>query len=257
MFTPHRLMAPLFGALAMLSVVFGPVAAPVSAEELDKSQIEQIVKDYLLQNPEVIADALTELDRRQKAAEEAARVAALSDSADILFNSTRQVVLGNSEGNVTMVEFFDYNCGYCKRAHGDMIKLMEEMPNLRVVLKEFPVLGQASIEAAQVAIAVNAIAPEKYGEFHEGLLLQRGRASKESAMKAATDLGLSEEDLNKAISSDIAGQTIEEVYSLANRLGLTGTPSYVIGNEVIMGAVGYDELRGKLAAMESCGTTSC
>ena len=76
-------------------------------------------------------------------------------------------------------------------------------------------------------------------------------------MKAATDLGLSEDALNTAINSDIAGQTIEEVYSLANRLGLTGTPSYVIGNEVIMGAVGYDELRGKLAAMESCGTTSC
>ena len=257
MFKFHRLMAPVFGAFTLLALTFGTLVTPASAAELDKGQIEQIVKDYLLANPEVISDALTELDRRQKAAEEAARVAALSESADILFNSTRQVVLGNPEGSVTMVEFFDYNCGYCKRAHGDMVKLMEEMPNLRVVLKEFPVLGQASIEAAQVAIAVNSIAPEKYSEFHENLLLQRGRASKENAMKAATDLGLSEDALNTAINSDIAGQTIEEVYSLANRLGLTGTPSYVIGNEVIMGAVGYDELRGKLAAMESCGTTSC
>lgn len=257
MFKLRCLTAVLFAAMAVFTLAFAASPNQALADEINRSEIEKIVKDYLLQNPEVIAEALTELDRRQKEAEEAARVAALADSADILFNSTRQVVLGNPQGDVTMVEFFDYNCGYCKRAHGDMVKLIDEMPNLRVVLKEFPVLGQASVEAAQVAIAVNTVAPDKYAEFHEALLLQRGRANKASSMQAAMSVGLSEDALNDAINSDIAGQTIEEVYTLANRLGLTGTPSYVIGDEVIMGAVGYDDLRKKLVAMESCGETTC
>ncbi|WP_299481918.1 DsbA family protein [uncultured Roseibium sp.] len=229
----------------------------VAAQELDRSEIENIVREYLLENPEIIAEALNELQRREQEAEEAARLQALNDSADILFNSTRQVVLGNPEGSVTLVEFFDYNCGFCKRAYGDMVRLVEEDPELRIVLKEFPVLGQSSVEAAQVAVAVNSVAPEKYGEFHEALLLSRGQANLSSAMAAATGVGISEADLQVAMATDEAGQTIEEVYTLANRLGLTGTPSYVVGNEVVMGAVGYEELRVKLDAMKDCGQTTC
>jgi len=240
-----------------LAVAFVLAPMQASAQDLTRDDVETIVREYLIQNPEVIADALTELDRRQQEAEEQARVQALNESADILFNSTRQVVLGNPDGDVTLVEFFDYNCGYCKRAHGDMVRLIEEMPNLRVVLKEFPVLGQGSVEAAQIAVAVNSVAPERYEEFHENLMLQRGQANRASAMKAALDLGLSEESLAAALATDEAGQTLEEVYTLANRLGLTGTPSYVVGDEVIMGAVGYDQLYAKLQSMESCGETTC
>ncbi|MCW1404471.1 DsbA family protein [Novosphingobium sp. MW5] len=210
-----------------------------------------------LENPEVIADALSELERREKAAEEAARLEVLSDSSGILFDLSRQAVLGNPEGSVTLVEFFDYNCGYCKRAHADMVRLIEEDPDLRVVLKEFPVLGQGSVEAAQVAVAVNSIAPEKYGEFHEALLLSRGQANRDSALKAATGIGIDQDELLAAMTTDEAGQTIEEVYSLANRLGLTGTPSYVVGDEVVMGAIGYDQLREKLDVVKNCGEASC
>lgn len=253
-----RIMDAIKSGVAGLVLLCALIASgPSVAQDMDRTQIENIVREYLLQNPEIIAEALNELDRRQREAEELARVAALNDSADILFNSARQVVLGNPDGDVTMVEFFDYNCGYCKRAYGDMVKLIEAMPNLRVVLKEFPVLGQGSVEAAQVAVAVNSVAPDKYGAFHEALLMQRGQANRSSAMRAALDLGLTEEDLAAALATDEAGQTIEEVYTLANRLGLTGTPSYVIGDEVIMGAVGYQELRSKLTALEACGETTC
>ena len=245
------------GTLSAITAAFLIATAPVQAAELDKPAVETIVREYLMQNPEVIREALIELDRREKAAEEAARLKAVSDSSDVLFNSTRQVVLGNPEGKVTLVEFFDYNCGYCKRAHGDMTKLIENNPDLRIVLKEFPVLGQGSVEAAQVAVAVNAVAPEKYEAFHEALLMQRGQANREAALKAATDLGIKETDITKPGNAELAAETIEEVYSLANRLGLTGTPSYVIGNEVVMGAVGYDELNSKLEAMGACGQTTC
>ncbi|TYC58555.1 DsbA family protein [Rhodobacterales bacterium] len=251
-YKPAFLQVLAAGALVM-SVSGGTAAA----QDIDRSEIEKIVREYIVQNPEIIAEALTELDRREKAAEEAARRQTLAESADVLFNSSRQVVLGNPEGSVTLVEFFDYNCGYCKRAHGDMVKLIEENPDLKVVLKEFPVLGQGSVEAAQVAVAVNSVAPEKYGEFHEALLLSRGQANRASAIRAATDIGLDEDELEAAMKTDEAGQTIEEVYSLANRLGLTGTPSYVVGNDVVMGAVGYDELRAKLDAMQNCGETTC
>ncbi|WP_298820444.1 DsbA family protein [uncultured Roseibium sp.] len=233
------------------------IAGSATAQDIDRGEIEKIVREYILQNPEIIAEALTELDRREREAAEAARLQALNDSADVLFNSTRQVVMGNPEGSVTLVEFFDYNCGYCKRAYGDMMKLIEGDPDLKVVLKEFPVLGQGSVEAAQVAVAVNSVAPDKYGEFHETLLLSRGQANRASALKAALETGIEEDKLLAAMETEEAGLTIEEVYTIANRLGLTGTPSYVVGNEVVMGAVGYDQLRNKLDAMKNCGQTTC
>jgi protein-disulfide isomerase len=247
----------LLRVLSACALALTLLAGPVAAQDLNRGEIEKIVREYLLEHPEVIAEALTELDRREKEAAEVARVEALNESADVLFNSSRQVVLGNPEGSVTLVEFFDYNCGYCKRAHGDMVKLIDENPDLKVVLKEFPVLGQGSVEAAQVAVAVNSVAPEKYGEFHEKLLLSRGQANRASALAAATSVGISEDDLLASMKTDEAGQTIEEVYSLANRLGLTGTPSYVVGNDVVMGAVGYEELSQKLDALQNCGETTC
>lgn len=242
-------------ALALTPLTGAIVSA--QAEDFSKTDIEKIVRDYLVENPEIIRDAMQELERRETAAAEAARIAAVSDSEGILFNSTRQVVLGNPEGDVTLVEFFDYNCGFCKRAYGDMVRLIEEDKNLRIVLKEFPVLGQGSVEAAQVAVAVNDAAPEKYAEFHEALLLQRGQANRASAVKAALEAGISEDALNTALATDSASQTIEEVYALANQLGLTGTPSYVVGDEVVMGAVGYNQLKSKISAMRNCGQTSC
>ncbi|MEP2707907.1 MAG: DsbA family protein [Roseibium sp.] len=243
--------------LAIAGLMMSLFTAPAVAQEIDRGEIEKIVRDYLLENPQVITEALSELERREQAAEVAARQQVLSDSSDILFNSTRQVVLGNPEGSIALVEFFDYNCGYCKRAYGDMVRLIEEEPDLKVVLKEFPVLGQGSVEAAQIAVAVNTVAPEKYIEFHEALMLGRGQANQASALQAAASVGIAEDKIMAAMKTDEGGQTIEEVYTLANRLGLTGTPSYVVGDEVVMGAVGYDQLKSKIAALRNCGETTC
>jgi protein-disulfide isomerase len=248
---------PIVQSAAAFALVFSVLSAPAAAQDIDRGEIEKIVREYILKNPEIVTEALAELDRREKAAEEAARQEVLTSSSDILLNSSRQVVLGNPEGSVTLVEFFDYNCGYCKRAHGDMVRLIEENPELRVVLKEFPVLGQPSVEAAQVAVAVNAVAPEKYGAFHEALMTRRGQNNRASALEAAAAAGISEESLLTSLNSDLAGQTFEEVYTLANRLGLTGTPSYVIGSEVVMGAVGYDQLSSKVVALKNCDQTTC
>lgn len=244
-------------ALLIGSFAFTPVMA-ASFNEADRAEIGEIVKEYILKHPEVLRDALVELDRREAEAQAKAREEAVSSAAETLFNSKRQVELGNPNGDVTLVEFFDYNCGYCKRAMADVLRLLQEDGNLRVVLKEFPVLGQGSVEAARVAIAVNEIAPEKYMEFHKELLGGRGQANEERALDTVEKIGLDREAIQTAMnSSPEVRSTIEEVYSIANRLGLTGTPSFVVGNEVVMGAVGYEALKVKIASVRDCGATSC
>lgn len=259
-------MQPIFRALAGLALAGAMLlAAPLSAvsaraETIDATQrgeIEAIIKDYLLKNPEIVRDAFVELERRQKVAENKARAETISRQGDILFNSTRQVVLGNPHGDVTMVEFFDYNCGYCKRSLGDMMRLLEEDANLKVVLKEFPVLGQGSVEAAQVAVALNMVAPDKYLAFHQSLLTGRGQANAARARAVAKEVGVDMDALEKAIKDPEVAATIEEVYGLANSLGLTGTPSYVVGDEVVFGAVGYDELKTRITDFRQCGSTTC
>jgi protein-disulfide isomerase len=138
-----------------------------------------------------------------------------------------------------------------------MSRLLEEDGKLRVVLKEFPVLGPASLEAAQVAVGVNLIAPEKYREFHDKLLGDRGQASADRAIAIAESLGIDPDKLRAATKDEAVQKTIEEVYSIANAIGLTGTPSYVVGDEVVVGAVGYDALKAKIDSVRACGSATC
>ncbi|KZL21825.1 Disulfide bond formation protein D precursor [Pseudovibrio axinellae] len=225
-----------------------PATLSAQAEPLNRVEVESIIKEYLVANPEVVLDALQELDKRRAAEEESARKASISNLSDEIYNSDYQVVLGNPDGDVTLVELFDYNCGYCKRALSDLVRLVDEDKNLRVVLKEFPVLGKPSQEAARVAIAVSDVAPDKYEDFHLALLGQPGRANMASSLKVAEDLGISRASLEKSMKSNQAAETFQEVFTIAEQLGITGTPSYILGDDVIVGAVGYDALKEKIAA---------
>src|SRR3984893_10571305 len=166
-----------------------PAAQTFSADQ--QQAIEGIVKNYLLQHPEVLQEAMDALDKRQKQADADKARATIRDNNATIFNSAHQVVLGNPQGKVTMVEFFDYNCAYCKRALPDMMSLLSANPNLRFVLKEFPVLGDGSVEAAHVAGAARMQDPtgKKYIEFHQKLLGGRGAADKARALAVAKDVG--------------------------------------------------------------------
>ena len=171
-----------------------PAAAPAQAQTFSgdqRQEIESIVKDYLLAHPEVMQDVMAELEKRQQAAEADKHRAAVVENKATLFSSPHQVVLGNPHGNVTMVEFFDYNCGYCKRALSDMLDLLKTDPNLKFVLKEFPVLGEGSVEAARVAVAARMqdTTGKKYIEFHQKLLGGRGAADKARALAVAKEVG--------------------------------------------------------------------
>jgi protein-disulfide isomerase len=199
-----------------------------------------------------------ELEKRMAAAEAVKHKEAVKKNADTIFNSPRHVVIGNPKGDVNFVEFFDYNCGYCKRAMSDMLQLMKDDPKLRVVLKEFPVLGQGSVEAAQVAIAVRMqdASGKKYLDFHQKLLTGRGSVDKARALAVAKEVGVDMGRLEKDLASPEVRATLEESFKLAESMGLNGTPSYVIGEDVVVGAIGFDGLRAKVNTAR-CGKAVC
>jgi protein-disulfide isomerase len=251
-----RYLAAGAAGLFALGAISLASAQAISPDQ--RTEIERIVREYLLKNPELLQEVMTELEKKQAAAEAEKHRAAIKSNFEALFNSKRQVVLGNPNGDVTMVEFFDYNCGYCKRAMADMLDLLKNDPKLKVVLKEFPVLGQGSVEAAQVAVAVRMQDPtgKKYLEFHQKLLGSRGQADRTRALAAAKDVGLDMAKIEKDMASEEARASLEESMKLAEALGLNGTPSYVVGNDVVIGAVGLAALKEKVSSAR-CGKPTC
>jgi protein-disulfide isomerase len=258
-----RTLRFLASAAVALALCGAPVAAMAQSatpafNDAQRGEIQTIIKDYLLTHPEILEEVSAELTKRQAAAEAEKHAAAVSANANTIFNSPRGVLVGNKDGDVTFVEFFDYNCGYCKRAMSDMLDLMKGDPKLKVVLKEFPVLGPGSVEAAQVAVAVRMQDPtgKKYLDFHQKLLGGRGQADKARAMAAAKEAGLDVARLEKDMASPEVRATIEENFKLAESMGMNGTPSYVIGNQVVVGAVGHDALKEKIS-LARCGKAMC
>ncbi|MCC6948740.1 MAG: DsbA family protein [Bradyrhizobiaceae bacterium] len=253
------LRAALLAAGFAAALAFSAIVPAAAISPAERSEVEKIIKEYLLQNPEVLRDAMIELQRRQQAAEAQERADAVKSNRALIFDSPRGVVIGNPKGDVTIVEFFDYNCGYCKRALSDMDVLLKADPQLKFVMKEFPVLGPGSLEAAKVAVAVRMQDKDgsKYPAFHRRLLGTRGEANRERAMAAAKEAGLDLAQIEKDLKSEEIDATLLESVALADALGISGTPSYVIGDQVVPGAVGADALRRQIDAVRKCGTVSC
>jgi protein-disulfide isomerase len=251
-----RLLAPALIALA----IFGApkLASAQSFNDTQRGDIETIVKNYLIAHPEVLEEAMNELNKRQAAAEAQKHEESIAKNANEIFNSPRGVTLGNKDGDVTFVEFFDYNCGYCKRAMADMLDLLKTDPKLKVVLKEFPVLSEGSVEAAKVAVAARMQDPtgKKYLDFHQKLLGGRGQADKAHALAAAKEAGLDVAKIEKDMANPEVRATIEENFKLAETMGMNGTPSYVIGKQIVVGAIGLDGLKEKIGVAR-CGKATC
>ncbi|MEI8144376.1 MAG: DsbA family protein [Alphaproteobacteria bacterium] len=260
------MFARLFGLVFSFFVVAGlmPVHAQtsqaptpvVSAEE--RAKIESVVREFLIRNPEVLQEALVELEKRQAQAEEQARVSAFSDNREALYRAPGQIVLGNPRGDVTLVEFFDYNCGFCKRALQETVDLLKADTRIRLVLKDFPVLGPGSVEAAQVAVAIKKqLDPVRYLDFHQRLLGGRGQANRARALEVAREVGADIAKLERDMNAADVRETLAENARLAELLRINGTPTYVIGDEVVVGAVGSARLREQIAkARTGCGRTA-
>jgi protein-disulfide isomerase len=198
-----------------------------------RKEIEAIIKDILVNNPEVLLEAQNALEAKMD-----------KSHSDAIFNSSRQVTLGNPQGDVTFVEFFDYNCGYCKKAFTDLAKLMDKDKKVRVILKELPILAKGSEEASRVALAAKM--QGKYWEFHRAMLESQGQANEASALRVAEKLGLDMPRLKKDMASAEVKKEIDETRQLATKMGIQGTPHFIVGDRIIPGAPeNLAELLGK------------
>jgi protein-disulfide isomerase len=247
----------IFAAVLSLAALSLPARA-AEFNPAQKTEIENIIHSYLLDHPEVLREVSVELDKRQKAEEADLHRRAIEENKQEMFDSSFQAVIGNPKGKITLVEFFDYNCGYCKRALSDLVSLMKAEPELRVVLKDFPVLGPNSVEAAHIASAARKqISGEKFFEFHQKLLSTRGPVGREQALAVAKELGLDMDKLQKDSKDPAIRAGLEDIMKIADQLNLSGTPAYVVGNEAVVGAVGLSELKSKVDAVGKCGKTVC
>jgi len=248
------LLTSAVAATVVLPAAAGPAAAFDAAQ---RKEIESIVRDYLLANPEVMLEVQDALEAKQTAAQRDQQKDAITAQSTKIFDNATDPVLGNPDGTATVVEFFDYNCGYCRRALSDMVSMMENDSELKFVLKEFPILGPDSVAAHRVAFAFNDLYPDKYTAFHLRLLGFDGRADEDVAIRIAKELGADEGALRAKMADASVTQRIQATYKLANDLGINGTPAYVIGDEVISGALGEDVLTTKVANVRACGSTVC
>jgi protein-disulfide isomerase len=253
-------ISALVASLAVALTAF-TFSTPLAADEFSasqKSEIETIIKNYLMKNPEVLRDAINELENREKTAEAESRSKLLNNLQGPLYTSPYQAVVGNQNGKLTLIEFFDYNCGYCKKMLPDIARIMKDEPDLRVVLRDYPILSDASVEAAQVAAAVrNQFQGEKFWEFHQKLLGSHGPVGKAQALAVAQSLGADMDKIAKDMEAPSVKEGLDESDQLGRDLALNGTPSYVIGDDVVVGAVGYDALKAKLDNVRKCGKVVC
>ncbi len=221
----------------------------LAQQSLDKSEVGKIIREYLLENPELILEVQQALEKKQQKELATTQNEIITSRRDEVFSAPYQIEIGNPEANITIVEFFDYNCGFCQRALSDMESLLEENKNLKFILKEFPVLGEASIEATRVSMAFSKLVPEKHAEFHTQLLALPGQKDGNRAMQLAIQMGASQIEIMTEMDNPRIIETIQATYGLANDLGITGTPSYIVGNEVVFGAVGHDQLASRIGSL--------
>ncbi len=261
---PLSLAAAVRRAVVLAGVAGAALACAPASHAADaftaqqKAGVEKIVHDYLIANPEVIREAIDELKKKEDAAEVAMREKAVTELGDKISRSPNQAVVGNPNGDVTLVEFFDYNCGYCKQSLANVAKLVETDPKLRVVLKDFAVLGADSVETAEVATAVREqFKGQKFWEFHRKLLSTRGHIGKTQALAVAKELGADMNKLEKDLGNPAIMAGLKEVGALADALQFTGTPSWVIGNEGVVGGLPLAELKSKIDNMRKCGAAAC
>ena len=237
--------------LVVWRVAPGVVNAPSAT--LDEKKITDIVHNYLTQNPEILVEITTELDKRQAAEEAAKQQQVISDNAEAIFRSPLAYIAGNPDGDVSVVEFFDYNCGFCKRALPEVVKLIGNDGKVRVVLKELPIFGEESEAAAKAALAAGK--QGKYFEMHQKLFTEPGKADKDKALRVAGELGLDVPQLEKDMEDPSIQQSLDQTKDLAQKLGLQGTPLYLIGDRIIPGAPDdlYDQFTAKVSEVREKG----
>ena len=229
-------MLRIFGFFALMMILTNPVHADLKS--IDKTKLDEMIRAYIEENPEVIRDALQQLAERE---DEAQKMAAMA----FLDMSEGDPVLGNVDGSLVIYEFSDYNCGYCKRVFGPIQDVLAEDDDIRFVIKEFPILAQSSLFAAQAAIAtqIQGVFPQ----YHITMMTNPGAISMDTILAAARDAGADISQLQKDMNSAETAAVINRTRMSAEQLQISGTPGLVIGSTIIPGAISGDELRRLIA----------
>lgn len=236
-------VSPLIRVLAALALFPLLWAAPAAAQTFDtkqKREIEQIIHDYLVENPEVLVKAFDELERRHEEAKLAETQAAVEKNRKAIYEDPDDYVAGNPKGDVTIVEFFDYQCGYCKRSFEPLMDFVEADGNIRLILKEFPILGPTSLEAAKAAIAAKR--QGRYMEMHRALYEHKGGLDSDAIAKIAEELGLDVAKLKKDMADPAIQDQVSRTYRLAEQLNVDGTPAFIVGGVMYPGAADEERL---------------
>ncbi|SLN13317.1 DsbA family protein [Ruegeria meonggei] len=232
-------------ALLGLSLITGPVQAlDLNAmSDAERAEFGEQVRDYLLENPEVIIEAINILEQRNAEAEAVADKELVAAHADALFNDGYSWVGGNPDGDITLVEFMDYRCGYCRRAVPEVANLLSEDGNIRLVIKELPILGDASVLSSRFAVATKHVAgDDAYKQVHDALLEFSGEPSEVTLRRISDGLGLDSDAILAAMDSDQVTDEITQTRELAQRMNISGTPSFVLGTEMLRGFLPADQM---------------
>ena len=247
MLKPRKLSTLSIVSLCVLVglIVFGVFQYAITKPQMTEEAFGERVRGYLLSNPQVLHEVIAELKKQDEIASAKQQKEMMTTLAADLKNDGYSYVAGNPDGDVTIVEFFDYRCGYCKKSFPDLMKTVEEDGNIRLVLKEFPILGPESILASQAAIA--AIEQDKYMELHTALMTSRG---------GLTIDRIDVEKLEADMQSDEVRETVEKNYRLAKQLGIDGTPAFVINEEFIPGLISGAEMKQIVAEVREKAKTA-
>ena len=251
-------MVPAFfrlAALVVLLAAFGPGPARAAGDDLSpaqKKQVEEIVRQYLLKNPELLVEAIGALRAREEAEEAKGQGDVIAARRAEIERDPASPVGGNPKGDVTLVEFFDYRCSYCKRVHETVRDLVKADGNIRLVYKELPLLGPESLFAARAAVAAFKIAPDKYRALHDKLMaMPSGAVKEDNVMAEVKSVGLDVKAVRQRMDDPAVAADLERVQSLAQALRLRGTPSFVVGDILIPGAVDGETLKKVIAEVRA------
>lgn len=224
--------------LALAFALLAPLTA--AATDLSEERVKELVLEAIRENPEIVLEAVQLYEQREQERQALAAADLLSENRDVLENDPNAPVLGNPNGDVTVVEFFDYNCPYCRRAMPQLETLLDEDPNVRLVYREWPILGEGSVFAARAALASRE--QGRYEEFHWALMGMNGRAEEQSVIAIAQEIGLDIAKLRRDMESPSIDEHFAKSVELSRALGFNGTPSFVIGDALIPGVIEADQM---------------
>ncbi|KIN60845.1 Outer membrane protein [Sulfitobacter noctilucae] len=241
----QRFIAPVLAATLALPVAAEDIKAFTDAE---RAQFRTEVRAYLMENPEVIMEAVEALQAREAQAQEQADFSLVSTNANAIFDDGFSWVGGNPDGDITLVEFLDYRCGYCKRAHDEVSELLSADGNIRLIVKEFPILGDQSVLASRFAIAVKQVAgDDSYKALHDALMAFNGDVTVPALSRLASTFGLDADTIVAKMDSDEVTREIAETRALAQRLQISGTPTFVLKDELLRGYLPADQMKALVA----------